>query len=185
MEKNRTDAIDLAPRPAKRAAQKGAAAPPEEKESFRGRNIKILIFSVAAIVLIGSVVAAGLYLGWFSFPGSSSTEKKEVAPPAAAIGPMLKISPLIINLKEESGRHYIKTTIVLEVGKPEWLEEVRSKVPLLTDLAILTLSDKHLKELRNVEAKENLKKELLTQINQALGSPKVAQVYFDEFLLQQ
>jgi len=87
-------------------------------------------------------------------------------------------------LKEESGRHYIKTTIVLEVGKPEWLEEVRSKVPLLTDLAILTLSDKQLKELRNIEAKENLKKELLTQINQALGSPKVAQIYFDEFLLQ-
>jgi len=96
MEKTRTDPIDLAPRPAKRAAQEEAAAPPEEKENFRGRNIKILLFSVVAIVLIGSVLAAGLYLGWVSFPGSSSTEKKEVVPPAAAIGPMLKISPLII-----------------------------------------------------------------------------------------
>jgi len=184
MEKTRTDSIDLDPRAAKRAAQERAAAPPEEKESFRGRNIKVLLFSVAAIVLIGSVVAAGLYLGWISFPGSSSAEKMEVVPPAAAIGPMLKISPLIINLKEEGGRHYIKTTIILEIGQPEWLEEVRSRVPLLTDLAILTLGDKQLKELQDAEAKENLKKELLIKINQALGSPKVAQIYFDEFLFQ-
>jgi len=184
MEKTRTDPIDLDPRPGKRAAQERAATPPEEKESFRGRNIKILIFSVAAIVLIGIVVAAGLFLGWISFPGSSSTKKKEAVPPAVAIGPMLKINPLVINLKEEGGRRYIKTTIVLEIGRPEWLEEVRSKVPLLTDLAILTLSDKRTKELQSAEAKENLKKELLEKMNQALGSPKVAQIYFDEFLSQ-
>ena len=139
---------------------------------------------MAAIVIIGIVVAAGLFLGWISLPGSSSAKKKEVVPSAATIGPMLKINPLVINLKEEGGRHYIKTTIVLEIGQPEWLEEVRSKVPLLTDLAILTLSDKRLKELQNTEAKENLKKELLVKINQALGSPRVAQIYFDEFLSQ-
>jgi len=184
MEKTRTDPIDLVPRPAKAAAREGAAAPPEEGVSFKARNIKVLLFSMIAIVLIGSVVAAGLYLGWISLPGLSSGEKKEVVPASAAIGPMLKISPLIINLKEEGGRHYIKTTIVLEIGRPEWLEEVRSRVPLLTDLAILTLSDKQLKELRNAEAKENLKKELLMKINQALGSPKIVQIYFDEFLFQ-
>ena len=184
MEKTRTDPIALDPRPAKAAAREGAAVPPGERVSFKSRNIKILLLSAVAMTLIGSLVAPGLYLGWVSLPGLSSAEKKEVVPAAAAIGPMLKISPLIINLKEEGGRHYIKTTIVLEIGQPEWLEEVRSRVPLLTDLAILTLSDKQLKELRNAEAKENLKKELLIKINQALGSPKVAQIYFDEFLLQ-
>lgn len=184
MKKTRTDPIDLDPRPAKAAARERAAVPPEESVSFKSRNIKILLLSVVAIVLIGSVVAAGLYLGWSSLPGLSSGEKKEAVPASAAIGPMLKISPLIINLKEESGKHYIKTTIILEIGQPEWLEEVRSRVSLLTDLAILTLGDKQLKELQNAEAKENLKKELLIKINQALGSPKVAQIYFDEFLFQ-
>ena len=184
MEKTRTNPIDLDPRPAKGASRKREPAPPEERESFKGRNIKVLILSGMAIVLIGSLLAAGLYLGWISIPGSSSAEKKEVGPPAAAIGPMLKINPLVINLREEGGRHYIKTSIVLEIRQPEWLEEVRSQVPLLTDLAILTLSDKRLKELRDAEAKENLKKELLSKINQALGSPKVTQIYFDEFLLQ-
>lgn len=172
------------PRPARTATQERGSAPPEEPESFRGRNIKVLIFSAAGILFIGIVAAAALLLGWISFPGSSPAKKKEVVPPAVAIGPMLKINPLVINLREEGGRHYVKTTIVLEIGRPEWLEEVRSKSPLLTDLAILTLSDKRLKELQDVEAKENLKKELLLKISQALGSQKVAQIYFDEFLLQ-
>ena len=184
MEKTRTNSIDLEPPPAKGESRERGPAPPEEKESFKGRNIKILILSGAAIVLIGSVVAAGLYLGWISMAGSSSAKKKEVVPPAAAIGPMLKINPLVINLREEGGRHYIKTSIVLEIRHPESLEEIRSQVPLLTDLAILTLSDKRLKELQNAEAKEKLKKELLLKINQALGSSKVAEIYFDEFLLQ-
>ena len=184
MENTRTDPIALNPRPAKGAAPEREAAAPEEKESFKGRNIKILIFSVAGILVIGGLLAAVLYLGWISMPGSSPAQKKEVAPPATAIGPMLKINPLVINLREEGARHYIKTTIILEIGHPEWLEEVRSKVPLLTDLAILTLSDKRLKELQDAEAKENLKKELLVKMNQALGSPKVAQIYFDEFLSQ-
>jgi flagellar basal body-associated protein FliL len=184
MENTRTDPIAINPRPAKAATQESGAAPPEEKESFRGRNIKVLIFSAAGILIIGIVVAAALFLGWISLPGSSSAKKKEVVPPAAAIGPMLKINPLVINLREEGGRHYIKTTIILEIGRPEWLEEVRSKIPLLADLTILTLSDKRLKELQDAEAKENLKKELLLKTNQALGSAKVTQIYFDEFLLQ-
>ena len=184
MENARTEAIALNPRPARTTSQERGSALPEESENFRGRNIKVLIFSAAGILFIGLVVGAAFLLGWISLPGSSSGKKKEVVPPAPAIGPMLKINPLVINLREEGGRHYVKTTIVLEIGRPEWLEEVRSKIPLLTDLAILTLSDKQLKELQEPGAKENLKKELLLKISQALGSTKIAQIYFDEFLIQ-
>jgi flagellar FliL protein len=134
--------------------------------------------------LIGGGVGAAIYLGWISIPGFSSTEKTAVIPTHLKMGPMLKISPLVINLKEEGGRHYVKTTIVLEVGQKEWVEEVQSRIPLLTDLAILTLSDKRLEDLRNSAAKENLKKEILLKVNQALDSPKVNQIYFDEFLYQ-
>lgn len=183
MEKTRTDPIALDPRPAKAAAREGAAVPGRKGElqveeykdsaSLRGRN-RSNRERGGSWPIPRMDLSSGIILG----------EKKEVIPASAAIGPMLKISPLIINLKDEGGRHYIKTTIILEIGQPEWLEEVRSRVPLLTDLAILTLGDKQLKELRNAEAKENLKKELLIKINQALGSPKVAQIYFDEFLFQ-
>lgn len=184
MQETKIDPIDLDSPAAKSAAQEGAVAPDEKAGSFKARNKKILILSAGAIVLLGSMVAAGIYLGRISIPGLSLAKKNKAVPTSPVIGPMLKINPLIINLREEGGRHCIKTTIVLEIAQPEWLEEVRSRTPLLTDLAILTLSDKRLRELQNAEAKENLKKELLIKINQALGSPKVNQIYFDDFLYQ-
>jgi flagellar FliL protein len=184
MQETKIDRIDLDSRPAKTAAEEAAAAPPEKTGRFKAKNIKILIIVVGVIILFGSVVAAGIYLGWIPIPGVSLAKKNEEVHNSAAIGPMLKISPLIINLKEEGGKHYIKTTIVLELGQPDWVEEVRSRMPLLTDLVILTLSDKRLGDLKNAEAKENFKKDLLLKINQSLGSPKVKQIYFDEFLYQ-
>ncbi len=184
MKENAIDPIQLASLPPKPVA-KEEAIPPQEKAGIAAiRKIKILIVAMAGFVLIGGGVGAAIYLGWISIPGFSSTKKPAVISPRPRLGPMLKLSPLVINLKEEGGRHYVKTTIVLEIGQNEWAEEVKSRIPLLTDLAILTLSDKRLEDLKNVAAKENLKKELLEKVNQALNSPKVNQVYFDEFLYQ-
>lgn len=184
MKENAIDPIQLASLPSKPVA-KEEATPPQEKTGIAAiRKIKILIVAASGFVLIGGGVGAAIYLGWISIPGFSSTKKTAVIPPPPRMGPMLKISPLIINLKEEGGRHYVKTTIVLEIGQNDWVEEVKSRIPLLTDLAILTLSDKRLEDLKNSAAKENLKKELLAKVNQALNSPKVNQIYFDEFLYQ-
>ena len=184
MKENAIDPIQLASLPSKPTA-KEEATPPQEKMGIGAiKKIKILIVAGAGFVLIGGGLGAAIYLDWISIPGLTSTKKPSVIPLPPRIGAMLKISPLVINLKEEGGRHYVKTTIVLEIGQNEWVEEVKSRIPLLTDLAILTLSDKRLEDLKNTAAKENLKKELLGKVNQALNSPKVNQIYFDEFLYQ-
>jgi len=188
MKETKIDLIQLDSPPSKPGAKGEAAAPQEEKGAPKPRNIKILITLVVGFVLLGGGMGAALYLGWLSIPGFSLTKKNTVlsasASASAEIGPMVKMSPLIINLKEESGHHYIKASIVLEIGRKDWIEEVQSRVPLLTDLAILTLSDKRLEELKSSGAKENLKKELLMKVNQSLDSLKVKQIYFDEFLYQ-
>jgi len=184
MKENAIDPIQLASLPSKPLA-KEELTPPQEKVGIAAiRKIKILIVAAAGFALIGGGVGAAMYLGWISMPGASSTKKPSVISTLPRLGPMLKITPLVINLKEEGGRHYVKTTIVLEIGQNEWVEEVKSRIPLLTDLAILTLSDKRLEDLKNSAAKENLKKELLVKVNQALHSAKVNQIYFDEFLYQ-
>jgi flagellar FliL protein len=184
MKENATAPIQLASLPSKPEA-KEEAPPPQEKTGIAAiRKIKILIVAASAFVLIGGGVGAAVYLGWISIPGFSSAKKPAVISTPPRMGSMLKISPLVINLKEEGGRHYVKTTIILEIAQNEWVEEVKSRIPLLTDLAILTLSDKRLEDLKNSAAKENLKKELLAKVNQALNSPQVNQIYFDEFLYQ-
>jgi flagellar FliL protein len=182
MKENAIDPVQLVSLPSKNAAKEERLAPIEKTgiPAFR----KVLMVVVSGFVLFGGGVGAALYLGWISIPGFAFTKKTAAVSHLPSIGAMLKISPLVINLKEENGRHYIKTTIILEIGQREWVEEVQSKVPLLTDIAILTFSDKRLEDLKNSAAKENLKKELLVKMNQALDSPKVKQIYFDEFLYQ-
>jgi flagellar protein FliL len=149
------------------------------------RKKPIWIVALAALVLLGGAAFACLQLEWISIPGLSHAKKKEPpAPDRAEMGAIVKLTPLVINLKEESGRHYLKVTVVLEVVKKDWVEEVNKRMSSMTDTVLLTLSDKQLQDLRRPESKEELKKELLTKINEHFDRQKISRVYFDEFLYQ-
>ena len=137
----------------------------------------------------------GSRLGWIHVPGLPSPPKTQPSSPSAAqppplasekqeMGHVVKLSSLVTNLKEESGRNYLKTTIVLEVEKKAEVEEIQAKMSVLTDAAILTLSDKRLEDLKQPEAKDRLKQELLARMNQHLEPKKVTRLYFDELLYQ-
>jgi flagellar basal body-associated protein FliL len=160
--------------------QKGAVA---EKPSKKKR---LVLFGGAGIVLGGGLAVAAAFLGWIQIPGVSFSEKAAQAAPKPVIdvGPMIKLSPLIINLSEAGSRHYLKTTLVLEIGRKDWLAEVQGKMTSLTDMVIVTLGDKRLADLRKSEARENVRKELLEKANQILAGEKIRRIYFDEFLFQ-
>ncbi len=165
------------------------ASPPEEigKERPAGKvgKKRLLLLGGAGLFVLCAVAGIGIYLGWVKVPGMSSP-KASVPPPVQRpdIGPMLKLAPLVINLNEENGRHFVKTTLVLELAKVEAVEEVKSKLPSLTDMTILTLGDKKLEEFRNPDVKDNLKKELLEKANRVVSEGKIKGIYFDEFLFQ-
>ena len=164
--------------------------PPSEDsgaEGLKKRGMKkpLLIYGMAGFILLGGAVGAGGYLGYIPIPGLS--QSKISAPPKPAskeMGPVLKLSPLVVNLKEESGRSYLRTTIVLELESDKVGEEIKSRMSLLTDRAISTLSDKMLDNMKQPASKEQLKQELLSNLNQLFASPRIKGIYFDEFLYQ-
>jgi len=158
--------------------------PPEKPKAGRIKK-SFLIFGMAGLILMGGSVGMALKLGWISIPGLSQAKKTESPrPDERGVGPIVKLSPLVVNLKEESGRHYLKTTIILEFREKDRVETVQSSMSLLTDIAILILSEKRVEELRNLEVKEHLKQELLEKMNQHLDPGKIKRIYFDEFLYQ-
>lgn len=146
---------------------------------------KVILLGAILVILLGGTVGIATYLGYLSIgvrsdanpPESASTQKTE-------IGETLKFSPLIINLNEENGRHYLKTTIVLELDDKKWLEPIQTRMSLFTDTIILTVSEKKLEDLRRGDFKEHLKEELLEKFNGHLGQKVIRQIYFDEFLFQ-
>jgi flagellar protein FliL len=171
---------------------------PKAEEEFSAEDIqapkskmkKIIILGLAALVVLGGGFVAAAYLGYIpvSIPGISPKEEPEKVekrpPPEVTVGPMVKIKSLVLNLKDERKRNLVKITIVMEVAKAEWAEEVNKKVPALTDIMILTFSDIRLEELKAPGARDKLKKEFLARFNQALESEKIRGIYFDEFLFQ-
>jgi flagellar FliL protein len=173
-------------------ASEPAAAPtkdqiPQEEEKKNFPKKKIFLLGGAGIFVMAALVGAATYLGWIEVPGISLAKKSAQAKPApnpVDVGPMVKLSPMIINLNEASGRHYLKMTLVLEIAKKEWVEDVQKRIPSLTDMAILTLGDMRIEELRKPEARESLKKNLQQKANQIVAGEKVKEVYFDEFLFQ-
>jgi flagellar basal body-associated protein FliL len=161
-------------------------APQEEAPKKPSKKKLIFLLGGAGIFLIGALSGAAIYLGWVEIPGLSFSNKTaQAAPrPVLDVGPMLKLSPLIINLNESGSRHYLKMTLVLEIIKKDWVEDVQGRIPSLTDMVIVTLGDKRLEDLRKYEARENVKKELLQKANQILAGEKIRRIYFDEFLFQ-
>ena len=145
---------------------------------------KFVPIIVGLVVVLGGAVAASQF-GYVSIPGSSRGEKPRVsAPEQGEMGPTIKLNPLIINLKEENGRSYLKSTTVLEVSRKEEVEEVNKAMPLITDLIILTLGEKRLEDLKEPDSKEKLKQELVTKMNQYFPSKPIKRIYFDEFLYE-
>lgn len=144
----------------------------------------MMVLILGMVVLTGGFLGAD-YLGYLSLLGlSKKAPSLEASPKKSEIGETLKLSPLIINLNEENGRHYLKTTIVLEVEDKKWVERIQPRMSVFTDMVILIISDKTLEDMRSNDFKERLREELLTTFNEHLGQRGIRQIYFDEFLFQ-
>jgi flagellar basal body-associated protein FliL len=175
------------------AAQSGKGAPENRAEGKEtGTDVpelkkkrSSLVFILGGVLFLGGGIGAAGYLGYLPLPWVSPAGTSEAKPAEpAAIGPTVKLSPLVINLKEDSGRSYLKTSIIFEVGRKEEAEELQKRLSILTDMVILIVSDKRLDQLKQIDFKENLKKELLTSVQKESDLRMIRGVYFDEFLFQ-
>jgi flagellar FliL protein len=146
---------------------------------------KFLILG-GTLLLLGFIMVGALeFFGFFSVFGLSKKETPlTITKEIKDFGPVVKMFPLIVNLKEESGRHYLKATIAIEVGGKKWTEEVQSKMAILNDVAIMILSEKNLEDLKKTHFKEEVKKELMREFSQYFRENQLRQIFFEEFLYQ-
>lgn len=183
--------IDLMAIDPSRDRAAGAQEAAGEKKPGRFKHLSMVIYLLAGMLILSGGTMAAVFLGWINVSSPAAADPKK---PGAAtvqrpekpreIGPTLKLSSLVINLNEAPGSHFIKTVIVLEVAKEEYLEEIKSRTAPLTDIVILTLGEQRLSDLRNPAYKDRLKEDLLLRMNRRLQATKIRQVYFDEFLYQ-
>ena len=102
----------------------------------------------------------------------------------AEIGPMYPMDKFIVNLYTEGSDRYIKTAINFELSGEELSAELDMKQPLIRDIVIKTLSAKTYEEISTIRGKENLKDDIVMQVNQVLSDGQVNNIFFTDFVIQ-
>jgi flagellar FliL protein len=167
-------------KPATKAADQAGA-----RKERRG----VMIAAAAAIAAIGAGGA-----GWFfvAGPGAGAVAGAEGSASAADLrrGPpqYLPIDPLTVNLQDEDSGHYLQIGLTLQMADAKTSERVKTNLPVIRNSLLLLLSSKSVRELRSVEGKEQLQKEILAAARGPMpgnGPDKgIEGVLFSQFVIQ-
>ncbi|OPX88936.1 flagellar basal body-associated FliL family protein [Pelotomaculum sp. PtaB.Bin117] len=171
---------------------------PQGKENKKDKPKKkklLLILLIVLVVLAGS--AAGWYFFFKSPAGDSAVVKKassveekkapEKNPKAAeTLNEKLDLGEVVVNLAGNGGGHYLRVKVVLEYPKDNknLAKELKDKQHQVMDTLIATLRTKTLTDVTSASSVENLKKSLLTEINNILKTGDINGIFFTDFLVQ-
>ena len=134
---------------------------------------------LAALVLALAVVAFFAYsyiTKTFVFKDDSGKE-----PVATQV---YSLDEFVINLKDNNNNRYLKTKIALGYEKKKDVEILIEKQLQIRDAIIQTLRSKTADEIMEVEKTDELKQELMKDLNKVFGSELVLDIYIVDFLIQ-
>ena len=156
----------------------------EGSEKKKSGKMKWIIMLLVLLLLGGGGFAA--YKFYFQEQTDTPTEmadaQLEEANPADAM--VVTLPSFLVNLSDPLGRRYIKLTLDVEVTDQDAASVLESASAKVRDAVILLLSSKSYADLASLESKLLLKNELVTRLNQIIGSSKVVRVYFTELVIQ-
>jgi flagellar FliL protein len=100
------------------------------------------------------------------------------------IGILYPLDSFTVNLKSDSGRRYLKTTISLELSGEEVSLELDSKTAVIRDRIIRILTSKTLEEISSKKGKQKVSDQLQDTMNAIISDGEVQGIYFTEFVIQ-
>lgn len=164
------------------------SAPKSEKK--RKSSKKLLFITFGIVVIIAGGLSAAFALGVFSGNAEADTanggesEKAKPTLDVTKVGPIIKMTPFVVNLADEEEDRYLKATIEIEVANEKVMIACEQRMARITDALISLFSSKGYSQIRDIKGKIKLRQEIVVRVNEVLGSGAVNQVYFTEFLVQ-
>jgi len=155
--------------------------PPEEEKKEvqeKPKSKKLLIIIPLLLVLLGGG-GAGAYFKFVRAPDEGTEEKKQTE---SAI--YYEMDTFMVNLADQGGKRFLKTTIKLKVNSPNVVEECKLRTFEIRDLVLMLLTSKESEEVIRSEDKMALKKQIMETLNRMLRKGQALDVYFTEFLVQ-
>lgn len=95
-----------------------------------------------------------------------------------------QLGPFIVNLADEGARRYLRATLQLALHKESYKKYFGKLDPRMRDALLTLLSSQRTDQLLKPEGKDQLRKNIASQLNEILGKEVVEDVYFVDFLIQ-
>jgi len=103
---------------------------------------------------------------------------------AATRGTIVLMENVVVNLQGDGRTHFLKVAPGLEVANAEAATEIEERMPELRDLVISHFASRGVTEVIGREGREQVKQELLADINNRLQHGQVLNIYFSDFVVQ-
>lgn len=145
-------------------------------EEKKKSNLKFIIITVMALLVIGVAVFLGVY-----FTMSKNAEPKEVI----VVETYTELGQILVNLSDEGNKKYVQmsATLTYDSANSELAEEITTKNVALKDSAIFYLKSLKTTDF-SAENELSLKQNLVERLNANLTSGKIIDIKFNELLVQ-
>ncbi len=162
-----------------------------EKE---GNNNKIILIAVIAVaVLFVGAVGGGFYMMWNKLADLDALvrpeeevveEEEETEEELLVTGAMFPLDTFIVNLADEKSKRYLRVTMQIELIEGEPVEILEQRLVQVRDIILMILPTKRFQEIRSVDGKTLLRREIMTRLNDLLKKEIINNIYFTEFVVQ-
>jgi len=164
-----------------------------EEEKREKKKSKKSIFLIVAVLVILIIIAVGAFLFLKKGSQNSNTVNNTNTQSESLLNDknvhIKTFKDIIVNLADPSGDRYLKISLALVMqGKAKSQSGESSgetiEDALIKNTIITILSTKTSENLLTLSGKEELRKQLITAINKALGEDVVKDIYFTDFVVQ-
>ena len=163
--------------------------------------IKIVGF-LGGGLLLGAAVAAAIVMGLVPLPFGPAAEARAAAEKAKPpVTVMYTTKERVVNLTDKGSAKYLKVSLTLEfidsklkdppkgaavtTQQTDFAAEMAPYSAVIDDALVTTLSAKGSGDLLKLDGKDQLKGDLINNVNHALhDEEKVVNVYFTSFIIQ-
>jgi len=158
----------------------------QTQEKLKKPKNKLFLFGIPILILlIAGGGAAAYFLGGFSSSQSTETISYDDALPVIEpLGPLLKMDDFVVNIMHKDSTRFLKIGITLEAKNKESSENIKSRMPQITDAVLLLVGNKHFDQIKDLQGKLQLKADLMAHINSIIGKDEVKDIFFTDFVVQ-
>jgi flagellar FliL protein len=153
-------------------------------------------------LVFGAAVAAAIILGVLPLPFGPAAEARAAAENAKpSVTVMYPTKERVVNLSDKAATKYLKVALTLEFvdtklkdppkgaavqqQQTDFAADMQPYSAIIDDALVTTLSSKSSADLLKPDGKEQLKTDLINNLNHALhDEEKVVNVYFTSFIIQ-